>query len=114
MGINYVNETIDHDPELLDIIKRQERITGKKARVQYPKLSKEDFEAKYGKDEIAQEKETVEEEKKTAFKFGPEGSVEAQTFDEAEYDKETAEIRARKREVRRSFFEKCETKLNEE
>jgi len=33
MGINYVNETIDDDPELVNLVKRQERITGKKARV---------------------------------------------------------------------------------
>ena len=48
MGINYVNDHIDADPELVDLVKRQERITGKKARVQYKKLSKEEFEAKYG------------------------------------------------------------------
>ena len=50
-----MNETIDKDPELLDLIKRQQKLAGFTARVQYDKLSEADFELKYGKEELQKE-----------------------------------------------------------
>ena len=55
-----MNEHIDQDPELLDLIKRQERLAGYTARVQYDKLSEADFELKYGKESLEQEAEKQE------------------------------------------------------
>jgi len=110
MGINYVNDHIDEEPELLSIIERQEKISGFKARVQHAKLSKAEFEVRYGKEEI-QTQAAESKEKIKSYDWGPEVSVKDQTFDESKYDEVTPQERANKREERRHVFEKAEKKL---